>query len=104
MTRDRFNVGFTEGNTDIDINLTLAVRNALSRPKLDFLDYEANDVQITFIVGSDQYVVTGVFLKDNDDNAGGVGDEVKTSFNFGGLKVIDAVGNSALFDLELVAA
>lgn len=104
MTRDRWNKGFVEGNTDIDISLTIAIRNALGRPKLDFIDYEANDVQITFVVGSDQYIATGVFLKDNDDNAGGVGDEVKGSLNFGALKLIDAVGNSALFDLDLVAA
>lgn len=101
MTPDRFNRGFVEGNTDIDISLVLAVQNGLSRPKLDQVDYEANDVQINFLVGADKYVATGVFRKDAEDNAGGVGDEVKATLNFGALKVTDAVGNSSLFDLEL---
>lgn len=102
MTSDGFNRGFVQGNRDIDISLNLAVQNKLSRPKFDGIDYEANDVQLTFVVGSEIFVATGLFLKDNDDNAGGVGDEVKASFNFGALKVMDAVGNSSLFDLELV--
>lgn len=103
MTQDRFNVGFVEGNTDIDITAALAVRNQLARPKLDQVNYEGADVQITFVVGSDQYIATGVFLKDTEDNAGGIGDEVKTTFNFGALKVVDAVGNSVLFGIELLA-
>jgi hypothetical protein len=103
MTRDRFNTGFVEGNTDIDITAQLAVRNQLARPKLDQVNYEGSDVQITFVVGADQFVATGVFIKDTEDNAGGVGDEVKTTFNFGALKVVDAVGNSVLFGIELLA-
>ena len=35
------------------------------------------------------------------DNAGGIGDEVKTTFNFGALRLQDAVGNSSLFNLVL---
>lgn len=101
MTPDGFNRGFVQGNTDIDITLTLAVQNALARPKLEAINYEANDVQLTFIVGAEQFVATGLFLKDLDDNAGGIGDEVKTTFNFGALKLTDGVGNSALFGLEL---
>lgn len=101
MTPDGWNRGYVQGNTDIDVTLTLAVQNQLSRPKLEAIDYENNDVSLTFIVGADQYVVTGLFPKDIQDNAGGVGDEVKTTFNFGGLKVTDAVGNSTLFNLSL---
>lgn len=101
MTRDGFNRGFTRGNTDIDVTLQLAVDNNLPRPKLEAIDYEANDVQITYVVGSDQFIATGVFLKDNDDNAGGIGDEVKSTFNFGALKLTDSVGNSALFNISL---
>lgn len=101
MTPDRFNRGFTEGNTDIDITFALAVRNQESRPKLDAIDYENNDVQITWVCGAEQFVATGVFNKDTGDDAGGVGDEVKASFNFGALRLQDAVGNSALFDIEL---
>lgn len=101
MTPDGFNRGFVQGNKDIDISLTLAVQNQLTRPKLEAIDYENNDVQLTFVVGADQFIATGLFLKDVDDNAGGVGDEVKTSFNLGALKLQDAVGNSSLFNIEL---
>lgn len=101
MTTDGFNRGFVQGNRDIDITMTIAVQNQLSRPKLESIDYEANDVQLTFVVGSDQYIATGLFLKDNDDAAGGVGDEVKTTFNFSALRLQDAVGNSSLFNLVL---
>ena len=102
MTRDRFNVGFVQGNTDIDITFAIAVQNTLARPKLDQLDYEANDIQLTFVVGADQYTATGLFIKDSEDNAGGVGEEVKSTFNFGALKVVDGAGNSVLFGLSLI--
>ena len=101
MTTDGFNRGFVQGNTDIDISLTLAVQNQLSRPKFESIDYEANDVQLTFIAGSEQFICTGLFLKDVSDDAGGVGDEVKASFNFSALRVQDSVGNSVLFDIGL---
>jgi len=101
MTPDGFNRGFVQGNKDIDITFTLAVQNQLSRPKLESMDFENNDIQLTFIVGSEQFIATGLFNKDVDDNAGGVGDEVKATFNFGALKLTDGVGNSALFNLSL---
>ncbi|NJM94447.1 MAG: hypothetical protein HC842_07130 [Cytophagales bacterium] len=101
MTRDRFNLGFVEGNTDIDINVVIAIQNTLARPKLDQVNYEAADVQITFVAGVEQFIATGVFNKDTEDNASGVGAEVKTTFNFGALKLLDAAGNSALFNLVL---
>lgn len=101
MTQDGFNRGFVQGNRDIDITCQIAVQNLLSRPKLESIDYESEDVQITFIVGADSYTCTGLFLKDNDDNSGGVGDEVKTTFNFAALRLLDNVGNSVLFDLAL---
>jgi hypothetical protein len=101
MTQDGFNRGFVQGNRDIDVTLTLAVQNQLSRPKLEGIDYENNDVQLTFIVGAEQFIATGLFLKDVDDSAGGVGDEVKSTFNFSALKLQDAIGNSALFNLAL---
>lgn len=101
MTTDGFNRGFVQGNKDIDIALQIAVQNTLARPKLETIDYENNDVQITFVCGAEHFVATSVFLKDNDDNAGGVGDEVKTSFNFSALRLQDAVGNSSLFNIDL---
>jgi hypothetical protein len=101
MTRDGFNKGFVQGNRDIDVALTIAVQNQLSSPKLEEVDYENADVQINFQCGSDQYIATGVFLKDSEQAAGGIGDEVKKTFNFGALKLVDSVGNSSLFDLIL---
>ncbi len=100
MTNDGFNRGFVQGNRDIDISLGTATQNKQARAKLEAIDYENNDVQITYIVGADQFVATGVFIKDVEDNAGGVGDEVKGSFNLGALKLTDAVGNSALFNIS----
>lgn len=103
MTPDGFNRGFVQGNRDIDITVQIAVRNQEARPKLENINYETNDIQLTFVVGADQFVCTGLFNKDVDDAAGGVGDEVKTTFNFGALRVQDAVGNSVLFDIDLAA-
>lgn len=101
MTNDGFNRGFVQGNRDIDINLSLAVANLLSRPKLEGIDYENNDVQLTFEVGNDQYVATGLFLKDVGDDAPSVGQEVTSAFSFSALRLIDSQGNSALFDIDL---
>lgn len=101
MTRDRYNLGFVQGNIDIDISVVIAVRNLLASPKLEAIDYETNDVQITYVSGADVYVATGVYLKDSDVNASGVGSEIKKTYNFGALKVTDAIGNSSLFNLSL---
>lgn len=101
MTRDGFNRGFVQGNSDIDITCTIAVQNLLASPKLESIDYEASDVAIQFQCGSDVYNATGVFLKDTDQSAGGIGDEVKKTWNFGALRLVDSVGNSSLFSLSL---
>ena len=101
MTPDGFNRGFVQGNTDIDVTCAIAVQNQLARPKFEAIDYESSNVQLTFVCGAELFIATGLFLKDVEDNAGGVGDEVKTTYNFGAIRVEDAVGNSALFDLEL---
>lgn len=102
MTPDKFNRGFVQGNTDIDISMTIAVQKTLARPKIDQIDFEANDVQVTFVVGADLFVALGVFKKTTGDEASGVGNEVKTSFELGAIKLVDAVGNAAaLFDIQL---
>lgn len=101
MTPNGRNRGFVQGNLDIDINVVIAVQNQLARPKLEAIDYETNDVQITWICGAEIFTCTSVFNKDVEDNAGGVGEEVKATFNFGALDVKDAVGNSVLFGLQL---
>ena len=102
MTRDGFNRGFVQGNRDIDISAVVANLNRLPRAKLDFIDFENSDIGITWECGADQFVCGGVFLKDNEDSAGGVGDEVKATFNFGALTIVDSVGNVAeIFDIQL---
>ncbi len=101
MTRDGHNAGFVKGNRDIDITIAIAIQNGSPRPKFELSDYEANDAQITYIVGSERFIATGLFLKDNEDASSGVGNESTATFNFGALKLLDAVGNNALFDLVL---
>jgi hypothetical protein len=101
MTPDQFNRGFVQGNTDIDIDLGIAVENSLARPKLESLPFSTADIQLTFIVGADQYVAHNLFMKDTADDASGIGEEVKTKFTLGALKLLDAVGNSALFVTSL---
>lgn len=101
MTNDGFNRGFVQGNVDIDITFSLAILNKLSRPKLEALDFENSDVQITWVCGSELFVATGVFNKDTEDSSPGVGEEAKATFNFGALKLTDAVGNSVLFNVSL---
>lgn len=101
MTPDSFNRGFVQGNTDIDITFELAIQNTLASPKLESLPFKTADIQITFLVGVDQYVATGLFVKDTDSNASGIGTEVKKTYNFGAIKLVDAIGNSSLFSLIL---
>lgn len=101
MTTDGFNRGFVQGNRTIDIQVQIAVLNRLARPKLESIDYENNDVQLTYEVGADQFVATGLFPKEVGDDASGVGQEANASFSFGALRLIDGAGNSVLFDIDL---
>jgi len=101
MTNDGWNKGFVRGNTDIDITCAVAVQNTLASPKMEALNFEENDISINFECGADIYSATGVFLKTMAQNAGGIGDEVKKTFEFGALKLTDAAGNSSLFNLLL---
>jgi hypothetical protein len=101
MTRNARNRGFVQGNTDFDITCTIAVQNLLASPKVESIDFETNDIGIQFECGSDVYNAKGVFLKDGDQTAGGIGDEVKKTWNFGALDLVDSVGNSALFNIQL---
>lgn len=102
MTRDGRNRGHVRGNLSVDIAATVAIEQQLARPKIDFIDYEANDLQLTIEIGADVFVVTGLFDKDSSTDAAGVGTEAKTSFNWGALNVTDAIGNAVeLFDIQL---
>lgn len=97
MTPDGFDRGYVEGNVDTDVNFVVAVENLLASPKLESIDFQANNVSLSAVFGADQYTVQNLFRKDVDQSAPGVGEEVKKTFNFGALKVVDAVGNSVLF-------
>ena len=99
MSPDGFNKGFVQGNTDIDVTLTVAVQNQLGRPKIEAIDFENNDVALVFVVGVDQFVANGLFCKDVEDASAGVGTEVKATWNLGALKLTDGTGNSSLFNI-----
>lgn len=101
MTNDNWNRGYVQGNTDIDIHFVIAVQNQLARPKIEALDFENNDIQLTFQCGAEQFVATSLFPGETEDNAGGVGEEVKTTFNMKALKLLDGTGNSSLFNIQL---
>lgn len=101
MTPDGFNRGFVEGNLTCDIDFEVAIQNTLATPKIEALPFASADVAITWVCGADQYVASGLFRKTAKDSASGIGQEAKKSWTFGALKVIDAVGNSVLFNLSL---
>jgi hypothetical protein len=100
MTRNRRNKGFVKGNREIDISLSTAVQNKLGSAKLESIDFENNDVALTFECGGDRYTAVGLDLVDADQSASGVGSQAKKSFNLKALDLIDQVGNSSLFDIS----
>jgi hypothetical protein len=104
MTQDGFNSGFVEGNTDIEIDLTIPVENQLARPKIESIDYENNSVALNIVIGADQYVATNLYRRTCEDTAPGVGEEAKGVFALGALGWKDSIGNSALFDTNLSLA
>lgn len=101
MTRNRRAKGYVKGNREITGTLVVAVQNQLGTPKLESIDYEENDVALTFEHGGDRYTATGFDLGETAQDASGVGTEGKKTFNWLALDVIDQVGNSALFQLSL---
>lgn len=97
MTRNRRHKGTVKGNRDINLSVVVAVQNKLGSPKIEDLDFENNDVQLTYEIGGDRYTFTAIDFVDTDISASGVGTEVKKTFNFLAMDCIDQVGNSALF-------
>lgn len=101
MTTNRRHKGTVKGNLDINLSFAVAVQATLGTPKLEEIDYNSQDVALTFQHGGDRYTCTGLDFVDVDQSAGGVGSEGKKSFNMLALDVIDQVGNSALFSTSL---
>lgn len=101
MTRDRRFTGTVKGNREISANFSVAVQNKLGSPKLETVDYNSNDVAMTFEHGGDRYTLTGMDFVDVDQAAPGVGAEGKKTFNAIFIDIIDQVGNSSLFPTSL---
>ncbi len=101
MTRNRRYKGTVKGNRDINISLSTAVQNALGSAKLENIDYQNNNVALTFEHGADRYTIPGVDFVEMTQGASGVGAEGKKSFTLLGGDIIDQVGNSVLFPTSL---
>lgn len=101
MSRNRRNKGTVKGNRDINFHVGTAVQSGLGSPKMENLDYQNNDVALTFEHGGDRYTLTGIDFVDMDQSASGVGSEGKKGWNFLAMDIIDQVGNSSLFSTSL---
>jgi hypothetical protein len=101
MTTNRRHKGTVKGNMDINLSFAVAVQSTLGSPKIENIDFNSQDVALTFQHGADRYTFTGLDFVDASQSAGGVGTEGKKSFNMLALDVIDQVGNSALFSTAL---
>jgi hypothetical protein len=101
MSRNKRHRGTVSGNRDITVNFAIAVQKRLGTPKIEFIDYENNDVALTFEHGSDRYTVVGLAWVDSEQSAGGVGTEGRKTWTLIGTDVIDQVGNSVLFPLDI---
>lgn len=104
MSRNRRFTGTVKGNREISVNFSVAVQNKLGSPKLESLDYENNNVALTFEHGADRYSLVNLDFVDFEQSASGVGSEGKKSFNMLALDIIDQVGNSALFPTSISLA
>lgn len=104
MTRNRRFTGTVKGNREISVNFAVAVQNKLGTPKLESLDYENNNVALTFEQGADRYSLVNMDFVDFEQSAPGVGSEGKKTFNMLALDIIDQVGNSALFPTSISLA
>lgn len=101
MTRNRRFTGTVKGNREITANFSIAVQNALGTPKIENIDYQTNNVSLTFEHGADRYTLLNMDFIDVDQSASGVGSEGKKAFNTLFLDFIDQTGNSSLFPTNL---
>jgi hypothetical protein len=101
MTRNRRFNGTVKGNREVSCNFAVAVQNTLGSPKIEMIDYQNNNVNLTFQHGADIYTLVNMDFVDVDQSASGVGTEGKKSFNTIFLDIIEQTGNSALFPTSL---
>lgn len=101
MTRNRRFSGTVKGNREISCNFAIAVQNLLATPKIEQIDYQNNNVALTFEQGADIYTLVNMDFVDVEQSASGVGSEGKKTFNCIFLDMIQQVGNSALFPTSL---
>ena len=101
MSRNRRFTGTVKGNREISCNFAIAVQNTLASPKIEMIDFQADDVALTFEHGADKYTLVGMDFVDVEQSAPGVGSEGKKTFNCIFLDMIQQVGNSALFPTSL---
>lgn len=101
MTRNRRNKGYTKGNREINGHVGTAVQSGLGSPKLENIDYDSQDVALTFEHGGDRYTLVGMNHANMEQSAPAVGTEGKKGWDFLFTDIIDQVGNSALFSSSL---
>lgn len=101
MTRNRRYKGTVKGNRDINIHVGSAVQASLATAKLEDIDYQSQDVALTFEHGGDRYTLSGLDHVDTEQTASGVGTEGKKGWNFLATDDLDQIGNSALFPTSL---
>ncbi len=101
MTNDRTQSGVVKGNRKVSVHIDIAVQGVLGTPKIEDIDYQNNDVALTYAQGGDRYSVHGLDHVKMSQSAPGVGQEGKKGWDFIGLKKVDQVGNSDLFSSGL---
>lgn len=101
MTRNRRFTGTVKGNREISCNFAIAVQNTLASPKIEMIDFQNNNVALTFEQGADIYTLVNMDFVDVEQSASGVGTEGKKTFNSIFLDMIQQVQNSALFPTSL---
>lgn len=101
MTSDRRSKGWVRGNREVTFTCEVAVQEKLASAKIEYIDYDNQDVSVQFQQGADKYLLKGVCFTTVSQAASGVGTEGRKTYNFIALDIVDLVGNSALFDSAL---
>lgn len=104
MTRNRRAKGTTKGNREYTLNFAIAVQATLGTPKIEGIDFQSQDVRLTYEHGGDRYTFVGLDHVDTEQSAPSVGTEGKKTWNMVATDHIDQVGNSALFPTALTGS